>query len=269
MTFWGTSIAAVGLIAMLSMNIQAHAGDYQLQPEFDEAASSSKALTTPIHMEQEIAHHSAIRMSSLADEELPDAPDLDAIPFLAARDSAIYGRVDVGFGVPFAHEALTANGRFNPTLSGPALYGVGLGYKLGLMLRSEVTAEYRSRLAVQTADGIRAHTSAANVLANIYADIGTWYGVTPYIGVGAGVGWSALSIAGGFRDQERIDFVWGVMGGFGVELTPQVTFDIGYRYLDTGTQHSPVLTVRESGAHDVRIGLRWRFGDATESVNLP
>lgn len=194
---------------------------------------------------------------------LPDAPDFDTIPFFAARDNAAYLRVDAGFGALTAGNALTANGRFNPNLSGPVIVGLGVGYKLGFVLRADVTAEYRSRADVETADGIRARIEGANVLANLYADIGTWYGVTPYVSAGAGVGWSRLSGAGPFGGaRDRAGLAWAVGGGFAVEVTPAVTVDVGYRYLHTGTVRSPALVLRDSGAHDLRIGLRWRFGQS-------
>ncbi|MGV6871650.1 outer membrane protein [Pseudochelatococcus sp. B33] len=198
--------------------------------------------------------------AAAAADALPEAPDLDAIPFFAAGDNAFYLRADAGFGALTAGSALTANGRFNPGLSGPFIAGAGVGYRFGYVLRADVTAEYRSRADIHTADGVRARLSGATVLANLYADIGTWHGVTPYVGAGAGVAWNRL--AGAFGDRDRTNFAWALGGGFAVEVTPQVSLDISYRYLHTGAVRSPTLALRESGSHDVRIGLRWWFGKA-------
>lgn len=200
---------------------------------------------------------------------LPDAPDLDSIPFFAAGDGDFYLRADAGFGSLTAGKALTANGRFTPGLSGGGIAGIGAGYRFANVLRADMTAEYRSRANIHTADGVRAHMSGATVLANIYADLGTWYGVTPYVGVGVGAGWNRLSIAGmPGGNGSRADLVWAVGGGFAFAVTPQASIDVGYRYLHTGTRRSPVLALRESGSHDLRIGLRWNFG-AEASTDLP
>lgn len=230
-------------------------------------ADSTQAVDGPLQLQPEFPTDAPF--TAIADDVLPDAPDLGAIPFFAASDAAVYFRVDAGFGALSANGAVTANGRFNPTLSGPAIFGAGVGYRFNGLLRADITAEYRSRARIGTGDGIRAHIDGANVLASIYADIGTWHGVTPYVGAGVGVGWNRLSGAGAFAgDRDRTDFVWAVGGGFAVEVTPQVSVDVGYRYLHTGAVRSPALALRESGSHDVRVGLRWWFGKRA-SADLP
>lgn len=204
--------------------------------------------------------------TNAADDVLPDAPDLDSIPFFAVGDNAVYLRADAGFGALTAGSALTGNGRLTPGLSGPAIAGVGVGYRLGHLLRADITAEYRSRADIRIADGTRARLSGGAVLANLYADLGTWYGVTPYVGVGVGAAWNRFQGAG-YAGRNRTDLVWAVGGGFSVALTPEASIDIGYRYLHTGTVRSPHLALRESGSHDLRLGLRWQLGKsaATDS----
>ncbi|MBB3809046.1 outer membrane protein [Pseudochelatococcus contaminans] len=205
----------------------------------------------------------------IEDVSLPDAPDLDTIPFFAAGDNGFYLRADAGFGSLTAGKALTANGRFSPGLSGGGIAGIGAGYRFAHVLRADITAEYRSRTNIRTADGARAHISGATVLANVYADLGTWYGVTPYVGAGVGAGWNGLSVDGAFGGNgNRADLVWAVGGGFAFAVTPQASIDVGYRYLHTGTRRSAALALRESGSHDLRIGLRWNFG-AGASAELP
>lgn len=251
----GRLLSATGIMAIIAAYSPACAQDNQLQPEFDVSITDNTKpdYTAPQYQKK------PVKAEIFLDDELPDAPDLDDIPFLTARENGAYLRADIGFGAPFVRHALTANGVFNPTLSGPALFGMGIGYEIGHMLRAEVAAEYRSRSGIQTADGVRAHTIGGQLLASVYADIGTWYGVTPYIGAGAGLGWNKLSFAATFRDQNKSDFIWALSGGFAVKINPKLTFDIGYRYIDAGTHHSSSLMLRESGSHDLRIGLRWRL----------
>lgn len=231
-------------------------------------ADSTQAVDGPLQLQPEFPTDAPF--TAIADDVLPDAPDLGAIPFFAASDAAVYFRVDAGFGALSANGAVTANGRFNPTLSGPAIFGAGVGYRFNGLLRADITAEYRSRARIGTGDGIRAHIDGANVLASIYADIGTWHGVTPYVGASVGMGWNRLSHPHAFGgDRVRAGFVWALGGGFAVEIAPAVTVDIGYRYLHTGTHRAPDIAVKESGSHDLRIGLRWRLGDTARAAALP
>lgn len=200
---------------------------------------------------------------TVADGGLPEAPDLEAIPFFATGDDAFYVRADAGFGALIAGHALTGNGRFGPSLSGPAIVGVGAGYRFGYLLRADVTAEYRSRADIGIADGFRARVSGVTVLANLHADIGTWYGVTPYVSAGAGVSWNRLDSVGALGGSgDRTSAAWALGAGLAFELTPQVSLDASYRYLHVGTLRSPALAMKDAGSHDLRLGLRWWFGKA-------
>ena len=88
------------------------------------------------------------------------------------------------------------------------------------------------------------------VLANAYADLGTWWCVTPFIG--AGVGGARVSIAN-FTDQSHAieggpvlpglafadnvskwNFAWALHAGLAYKVTPNFTVELAYRYLDMG-----------------------------------
>ncbi len=85
-------------------------------------------------------------------------------------------------------------------------------------------------------------------LANAYIDLGTWRGVTPY--VGGGIGIASVSVQGfedvnvphnGWAygtDHTETNFAWALYAGVSYDVTSQFTMDLGYRYLDMGDAKS-------------------------------
>lgn len=274
-------VSVAGVLALLPMaapaaadsaplRLHAHAPQHAHVPQHQPASvKADDAAEAALPAAPDLSAPALPAVPVLAADGLPEAPDLDAIPFFAGGDNAFYLRADAGFGAAAAGHALTANGRSNPGLSGPFIAGVGAGYRFGHLLRADVTAEYRARADIRTADGVRARLSGATVLASLYADIGTWYGVTPYVGAGVGVAFNRLSGAGAFGGGDRTDLAWALGGGFAIAVTPQVSIDVGYRYLHTGAVRAPELGLRQSGSHDLRIGLRWWLGGTAAAGELP
>ena len=112
-------------------------------------------------------------------------------------------------------------------------------------------------------------------LANLYLDLGTWYGITPYIGAGAGVSWNrtsdyfsnALLLPGSHRSERKADgnFAWAAMGGLTFNLSPNLLMDVSYRYLNMGDAITPIasnnnqLTIKDMTAQEFRVGLRYNL----------
>ena len=122
------------------------------------------------------------------------------------------------------------------------------------------------------------------LLANIYADLGNYGGIRPYLGAGAGVAfvkqsWDRNAVFNGatpfvYANQttiygqspnvgkkSRTNFAYALMAGVGYDLRDGVTLDVGYRYLDMGTAKIPGAG-EASGKlrdHQLRIGLRYRI----------
>ena len=103
-----------------------------------------------------------------------------------------------------------ANRSFGNGIGGGGFAGVGVGYQFTPFLRGDVTGEYRYSMGLRGSeyykgpdydDGLGSygvnkstgHFDSAVVLANAYFDLGTWYGVTPFIGGGAGVAFNHVS----------------------------------------------------------------------------
>jgi opacity protein-like surface antigen len=153
--------------------------------------------------------------------------------------------------------------------------GAGVGAKMG-WLRIDATADYAFPSQFHgTVPGIASFTgniTSIVVLANAYADLGTWHSFTPYVGAGlgaAGVRAAGLSntfvqpTAGISSGAEQWNVAWALMAGVGYSVTPNVLIDLGYRYLHLGDvasgvdQFGGVLTPHGLSASEVRLGVRY------------
>ncbi|MCW2275596.1 outer membrane beta-barrel protein [Rhodoblastus acidophilus] len=136
-----------------------------------------------------------------------------------------------------------------------------------------------------------------SLMANVYGDFGTWFGVTPY--VGGGIGFTNLRATSaeqfyfsngttysyngtnntwcpsgsgstcyivGYAGpkahaQVYTNFSWSLMAGMAYDIAPHLKLDIGYRYMNMGSisvVDASQNTVRKTiDAQQVRAGLRW------------
>lgn len=104
-----------------------------------------------------------------------------------------------------------------------------------------------------------------DLMANGYLDFRLNRYLSPYVGGGVGVGYSdfdrlGTSAAGVLLDDNDVGFVWQAMGGLGIALSNNSTFDIGYRYQDnTGVNLKAAggtVTNTEVGKHVIMLGFR-------------
>lgn len=181
-------------------------------------------------------------------------------------------------------------GRFGSS----GVIGGGVGYELNYWLRGDVTVEYRHDSNFTAldrwnrggpADPVSNHYTGRKTellfLANAYADLGTYYGVTPYIGAGIGTSRNTIS---GFRDYNPMDNVtntaathsewqlaYALHAGLGVALNDRATLDIGYSFTHLGNARTGEVTTQNAAfpndpfvfknlhSHDIKVGLRYRF----------
>ncbi len=124
--------------------------------------------------------------------------------------------------------------------------------------------------------------SAQTLLVNAYADLGTLGPLTPYVGVGVGTARLTASryvstpvpaaaalgeatFIPALSNTTKWTIAWAAMAGVTLDVTPQTKIDIGYRYLHMGS----LRFVDTAGgayrttvaAHELRVGLRYMFGD--------
>ncbi|MBV9954887.1 MAG: outer membrane beta-barrel protein, partial [Pseudolabrys sp.] len=112
-----------------------------------------------------------------------------------------YLRGDIGFSnqqVKSLDNDLSVPGTFNAPngygFDAAGIFGIGVGYYWNDWLRLDLTGEYRGRanfhgLEIFNAgytDDYHGSKSEWLFLANAYVDLGTWYNITPFVGVGAG-----------------------------------------------------------------------------------
>jgi opacity protein-like surface antigen len=188
------------------------------------------------------------------------------------------------------------------------IFDVGVGYRFNNWLRADVTAQYRGSanfkgsdvftasaygLAYNSQDNYSASKSELLFLANAYVDLGTWWSVTPFIG--AGVGASRVAISGltdsnltnlhqtavpfvggppvaGFATAasgSQWNFAWAAHAGLAYQVTPGVTLELAYSYVDLGSGTTGVISdftgfnaghvfkFNNITSHDLTLGVRW------------
>jgi OOP family OmpA-OmpF porin len=225
---------------------------------------------------------------------------------MSSITNGFYVRGDVGgaFGnnVTFKDTSPTAPNCDLCTSTLPAstgnsvLFGGGVGYRINPMFRTDFTLDYIPSFKVQgTVVGPGAGSTASADLnslvgmANGYLDLNgvmpnTFGRFQPYIDGGIGFARNDLGRNSGNlafvppvpytqTGATKINFAWGAGAGVGFAITPNLTLDVAYKYLDlgelrTGTTVTALGTATavtgdksdDLTAHTVTVGLRFAFG---------
>jgi opacity protein-like surface antigen len=279
----------------------------------------------------------ALTHAAAAADLLPPPPAIEPLPPSASPEfGGWYLRGDIGLAATASKQSLVnspdplaggfyqagASESFNNTsISSSELADVGVGYQVNNWLRGDITGEYRDGGHFQSLyslsnpnyaqapnqpqisqllDFYRANVSSIVGLANVYADVGTWYGVTPFFGGGLGVARNSLygmtdqgqvTFNGGgtgpsggfFSDGAKVNLAWALMAGLDFNVTQNLKLEIGYRYLNLGKFTSGasncangvnfgnnscgggvanyVKSTSTLDSNDFRIGLRWMLGE--------
>ncbi len=192
-------------------------------------------------------------------------------------------------------------------------YQIGAGYQFNNWFRADITGQYRGsanfkgtdRLSFPFAGGVAsgidnysASKSELLFLANVYADLGTWWCVTPFVGAGVGtarvsinnftdngltnqqvggggvpafVGGPPVASSASAANASQWNFAWAVHAGLAYKVTPNVTLELAYSYVDLGTGTTGVVSTFDGSAgghvfkfnnitsNDVKLGVRWNF----------
>ena len=175
------------------------------------------------------------------------------------------------------------------------IFGLGIGYQFNNWFRADLTGEYRggstfhgldivSSGGTLFTDEYRAIKSEWLVLANAYADLGTWGAFTPFIGLGIGGSRNTISSfidvcttcpGGGVAHAatvSKFNFAWAAHAGVAYKVTNNVSIEFAYRYLDLGDALTGDLVTylgqnsvnnpmhfRGITSHDFKLGARWFF----------
>lgn len=172
---------------------------------------------------------------------------------------------------------------------------VGFGYRVNNYFRAEATYEYwngnggtnnntyicpTKNNQFSTCNGaLDIQQRNSTLLASAFVDLGTFWRVTPYLGAGVGANANMTSgsifyvenVTGGVDPDSwnhgfsntKYSFAWALMAGFGFQISPSATLDLGYKYLNAGTVSTPITNqvgsvMKESNAsQEFRIGIRY------------
>jgi opacity protein-like surface antigen len=176
------------------------------------------------------------------------------------------------------------------------LVGVGIGYQFNHWIRADVTGEYRGKSTFHGlerglgafpdfVDQYSATKSELVGLANVYFDLGTWHGITPFIGAGVGVTRNTISaftdvgvgpgtVGLAFADERsETDLAWALHAGLAYDVTQNFKVELAYRYLNLGDAKTGTLVrydnsgcrclgvaFKDIDSHDFKIGMRWMLG---------
>jgi opacity protein-like surface antigen len=180
-----------------------------------------------------------------------------------------YARVDGGYGVATStHGSTFANASVNnaPTFT------AGFGFKKD-WFRADLTADYGdgSRFVGNSGalQGVTTRIMNVTTLVNGYFDLGTWWGLTPYVGAGLGFSYfkpTQISEPGsastGERASTNFDLAWAGNAGVSYSVSRNFVIDLSYRYLDMGTPRPNFpslgpMTLGNITAQQIRLGLRY------------
>lgn len=205
--------------------------------------------------------------------------------------STFKGADYITYGVDCCGNPAPGTGTFDfGDLDGSFSIGGGVGYQITKYLRTDLTADYwfASDFSGGTSGVCGGAPCSSNdsssynawlLLANAYADIGTWYGFTPYVGAGIGgarVKWDDLhntidGVTTVHEGAENWRFAWALMAGTAYCLTDKLKLDVGYRFSHiNGGRMFELAPTTGPGAgpgfddgfnvHEARAGLRYQFG---------
>ena len=249
-------------------------------------------------------------MASAADMAIAPPPMPYAPP--VADFGGWYLRGDIGFSNQSVSSVRNTNAALYSGLNSfqektgfdtGGTYQLGAGYQFNHWFRVDVTGEYRGNANFHGLDLISfpnggttgfgsdvytASTSEWLFLVNAYADLGTWWCITPYIG--AGIGTARVQISN-FLDQgvgslggggvgpslvsaqtgSQWNFAWALHAGLSYQVTPNMAVDLGYSYVSLGNGTTGIDSAFDgsAGGHvfqfhnitsqDVKLGVRWNL----------
>ncbi|WP_244651296.1 outer membrane protein [Rhizobium sp. CFBP 8762] len=212
--------------------------------------------------------------------DLMDAPEVQISQ--PADENGWYVRGDVGYSVHTSADAPSysvngVSGRFDgDRFSKPVSGSVGLGYQITDVWRADLTGDWfegRFSGTINPGSPVRADYRAISLLANVYADLGTIMGVTPYVGAGLGstnLRWDTVETAfGAYEGDQSWRLAFAMMTGFSYDLSEKTKLDLGYRYSRIAGGDMFAVNASDAGSlvgddhslsrHEIRAGLRFSF----------
>ncbi len=185
--------------------------------------------------------------------------------------------------------------------TGGGSFGIGAGYQFNSWFRADVIGEYRSKVHFSGTDYAKIDFGALGILpigdtysggyqswlamVNVYADLGTWWCITPFVGFGVGAAHNTFSglsdittvnLGGGTgsglyeaSSASRNSFAYAAHAGLAYKVSSNMTIELAYRYLDMGTAvtgggatfdgttSKRAFQFQDLTSQDLKLGVRW------------
>lgn len=158
---------------------------------------------------------------------------------------------------------------------------IGTGYHFTDYFRMDANIGFlgSDSLDVNYSDGLGNSSSAWvdsslwSGIVNGYVDLGTYVGITPYVGAGAGLVYSETTIGDAvvypngarFSEEEKnneFSFAYTLNAGASYAISQNASIDVGYQYFsapDARSVSTDDLKIESDGVdyHQIRVGLRY------------
>lgn len=210
--------------------------------------------------------------------ELPPEPVVEA-------PGHCYFRFDAGYSFNDAPDGNFNGPTTRETIDDSYLLETGVGCGTN-GFRGELLLSYREErdiTVIPPIDDTFTDVHTYSFMANFFYDFANYSGFVPYVGAGIGFAYHVMSdvyddinpqvaLAG----DEDLVFTWALMAGVGYNVSENVVIDVGYRYIDLGGVSSeradtaffvnPFLNLDDLTAHEIKAGIRYRFGGCCEAI---
>ncbi len=244
-------------------------------------------------------------------------PALPAQPVVQApaSESGWYLRGDVGVGLQSfqSFDHFQTNASFvwpaswqivQKETDDAAFIDFGAGYQVNNWLRFDFTAEQRAAAQFKAVgsyhefcpggatcfDQYNGSHSAEVFMLNAYLDLGTWWCLTPFVGVGVGGAWNTVTavtdlgivniFAPGYgysqADTSNWNLAWSAQAGLTYNVSSNLKLEMAVRYLNLGSIKTPIVNCSSAGCSgtggpaayytltdfnslDLKLGMRWMF----------
>jgi opacity protein-like surface antigen len=187
-----------------------------------------------------------------------------------------------------------------------AFVDFGVGYAVNNWLRFDLTGEHRESAKFKVIGSYKEFcpgggsptcfdqydgSHAAEVfMLNAYLDLGTWWCLTPFVGVGVGGAWNSVTSvtdlgivntnAPGFgfsgADASNWNLAWSAQAGLAYNVSSNLKLEFAARYLNLGSVKTPIVNCSSAGCTgtggpaayytltnfdslDFKLGFRWLF----------
>ena len=208
----------------------------------------------------------------------PAVIDPEPVPEPPAALGGWYLRGDISYdfetkGTIFVNTSLSSTSYIDMDFDDAWNIGVGLGYTFNDWFRADITGDIRTPAHWEDAD---TDVAISTIMLNGYATLGSFSGISPYVGAGIGgahVNWSSITVpgigpVGVYTNDPLWRFAYALMAGVSFDVTENLAIDAGYRFtaIDDGRMvyddpaFPGLVDYTDMQLHELRIGARYTFG---------